>query len=88
MGGQPVLFSNRHEWQVYTVSVYTILVLDGLRSFDWDLHNIGHVARHGVPGRYLVLVFTIRNKRLRCITVHTMNRRERRIYGPEIGRTE
>jgi len=23
-------------------------VLDGLKGFDWDVHNIGHVARHGV----------------------------------------
>lgn len=23
-------------------------VLDGVKGFDWDLHNVGHVARHGV----------------------------------------
>jgi hypothetical protein len=23
-------------------------VLDGVRGFDWDLRNAGHVARHGV----------------------------------------
>jgi uncharacterized DUF497 family protein len=23
-------------------------VLDGLKGFDWDVHNVGHVARHGV----------------------------------------
>jgi uncharacterized DUF497 family protein len=23
-------------------------VLDGLKGFDWDLHNVGHVDRHGV----------------------------------------
>jgi hypothetical protein len=23
-------------------------VLDGAKGFDWDLHNVGHVARHGV----------------------------------------
>jgi len=93
-------------------------VLDGLKGFDWDVHNVGHVARHGVgpeeveeafgrpyvifpskdvPGekrwklfgttaaaRYLVVVFTIREDRLRPVTAHTMNQRERKIYGPEI----
>lgn len=23
-------------------------MLDGVQGFDWDLHNVGHVARHGV----------------------------------------
>jgi uncharacterized DUF497 family protein len=23
-------------------------VLDDLKGFDWDLHNVGHVDRHGV----------------------------------------
>jgi uncharacterized DUF497 family protein len=23
-------------------------VLDGVTGFDWDVHNVGHVARHGV----------------------------------------
>jgi hypothetical protein len=97
-------------------------VLDGLKGFDWDTHNVDHVARHGVhpaeveeafgrphiiatardvahekrwkffgtstAGRYLVVVFTIRNERLRCITAHTMNRRERKIYGPQIDKAE
>jgi uncharacterized DUF497 family protein len=96
-------------------------VLDGIKSFDWDLHNVGHVDRHGVDpaeveeaverphaiipardvggekrwklfgtsaaGRYLVVVFTIRDKRLRPVTAHTMNQRERRIYAPEIDKT-
>jgi uncharacterized DUF497 family protein len=96
-------------------------VLDGLKGFDWDVHNVGHVARHGVDPmeveeaverphviipsrdlggekrwkpfgtsaaeRYLVVVFTIRNERLRCVTAHTMNQRERRIYAPEINKT-
>jgi uncharacterized DUF497 family protein len=96
-------------------------VLDGLKGFDWDLHNVGHVDRHGVnpaeveeavgrssvivpardaggekrwkllgtsaAGRYLVVVFTIRDRRLRPVTAHTMNQRERRIYGPEIDKT-
>jgi uncharacterized DUF497 family protein len=35
-------------------------------------------------GRYLVVVFTIRNDRLRPITAHTMNKRERTFYAPEI----
>ena len=93
-------------------------MLDGAKGFDWDLHNVGHVARHGVhpaeveeavelahviipakdmhgekrwklfgrsaDGRYLVVVFTIRDDRLRPVTAHTMNERERRIYAPEI----
>jgi uncharacterized DUF497 family protein len=96
-------------------------VLDGLKGFDWDVHNVGHVARHGVnpteveeaferphaiiptkevggekrwkllgtsaAARLLIVVFTIRNDRLRPVTVHTMNQRERRIYGPEIYKT-
>ena len=39
------------------------------------------------PGRYLVVVFTIRHLRLRPVTAHTMNQRERRIYAPEIDKT-
>jgi uncharacterized DUF497 family protein len=96
-------------------------VLDGAKGFDWDLHNVGHVAPHGVhpeeveeaverahaiipasdmrgekrwklfgrsaAGRYLVVVFTIRDHRLRPVTAHTMNERERRIYAPEIDKT-
>jgi hypothetical protein len=23
-------------------------VFDGIQGFDWDLHNVGHVDRHGV----------------------------------------
>src|SRR5438477_450474 len=33
---------------VCTGFVYTITLLDGLKGFDWDLHNVSHVARHGV----------------------------------------
>jgi uncharacterized DUF497 family protein len=33
---------------VYTVHVYTGIVLDDLIGFDWDVHNVGHVAAHGV----------------------------------------
>ncbi|MBZ5619944.1 MAG: BrnT family toxin [Acidobacteriia bacterium] len=96
-------------------------MLDGLRGFDWDLHNVGHIARHGVnsteveeaferphaiipakdvggekrwklfgtssAGQYLVVVFTIRDERLRPVTAHPMNQRERRIYAPEIDKT-
>ena len=35
-------------------------------------------------GRYLVIVFTIRRRKFRAVTAYTMNRAERRIYGPEI----
>ena len=35
-------------------------------------------------GRYLVVVFTIRRRRFRAVTAYTMNRTERKIYGPEI----
>jgi uncharacterized DUF497 family protein len=93
-------------------------VPDSAKGFDWDPHNAGHVARHGVTpaeveealerahviiparnmhgekrwkllgrsaaGRYPVVAFTIRDGRLRPVTAHTMNQRERRIYAPEI----
>jgi uncharacterized DUF497 family protein len=106
---------------VYAKLVYTTVVLDGVKGFDWDLHNVGHVAQHGVnpieveetverphaiipakavagekrwtlfgtsaAGRYLVVVFTIRDKRLRPVTAYAMNQRERRIYAPEIDKT-
>ena len=35
-------------------------------------------------GRYLVVVFTIRNSRFRTVTAYTMNQSERRIYAPQI----
>jgi uncharacterized DUF497 family protein len=91
-------------------------------GFDWDVHNVGHVARHRVEpaeveeafershviipareadgenrwkllgrsaaGRYLVVVFTIRHERLRPVTAHTMNQKERKIYGPEIDKAK
>jgi uncharacterized DUF497 family protein len=38
-------------------------------------------------GRYLVVVFTIRDEPMRPVTAHTMNQRERRIYAPEIDKT-
>jgi hypothetical protein len=33
---------------VYTELVYTIVVLDGLKGFDWDLHNVGHAPEIGI----------------------------------------
>ncbi len=33
---------------VYTIIVYTGVVLDDLIGFDWDVHNVGHVAAHDV----------------------------------------
>jgi hypothetical protein len=33
---------------VYTNLVYTGHVLDGLYGFEWDVHNISHMALHGV----------------------------------------
>lgn len=35
-------------------------------------------------GRYLVVVFTIRQTRLRPVTAYTMNQAERGIYGSQI----
>jgi hypothetical protein len=95
---------------------------DGIAGYDWDVHNVAHVARHGVRpeeveeavgrphviaagremsgekrwklfgtssmGRYLVVVFTVRNERLRPVTAHPMNQRERKIYGPEIDKAQ
>jgi uncharacterized DUF497 family protein len=93
-------------------------VLNGLRGFEWDVHNIGHIARHDVTpmeveevtgrrhvivpaaarrrekrwklfgrttaGRYVVVVFTIRQDRMRTVTAYPMNQAERRIYAPQI----
>lgn len=33
---------------VHTGAVYTDGVLDGLKGFEWDVHNIGHIALHRV----------------------------------------
>jgi uncharacterized protein len=33
---------------VYTDFVYTLSVLSDLLGFDWDVHNVGHVALHDV----------------------------------------
>jgi uncharacterized DUF497 family protein len=54
-----------------------------------DMHGEKRSKLFGRPadGRYLVVVFTIRNDRLRPVTAHTMNQRERKIYAPEIDRT-
>jgi uncharacterized protein len=93
-------------------------VLDALEGFEWDAHNIGHIALHGISpveveettggrhlifaaaarrdekrwklfgttaaGRFLVVVFTIRHKRLRTVTAYVMNEAERRRYAPQI----
>jgi uncharacterized DUF497 family protein len=93
-------------------------VLNGLGGFEWDVHNIGHIARHGVTpmeveevtgwphaivpaaarrsekrwklfgrttaGRYVVVVFTIRHKRIRTVTAYPMNQTERSVYAPQI----
>ncbi len=103
---------------VYTGIVYTRGVLEHVDGFEWDVHNVGHIARHGVTprevedavcgahiviparavrgekrwklfgrsdaGRYLVVVFTIRQTRLRPVTAYTMNETERGIYGSQI----
>ena len=103
---------------VCTGTVYTNDVLNGLSGFEWDVHNIGPIARHGVTpmeveqvtgwrhvivpaaarrsekrwklfgrttaGRYVVVVFTIRQKRMRTVTAYPMNQAERRIYAPQI----
>jgi len=93
-------------------------VLDHIDSFDWDLHNVGHIARHGVTpqeveetvcgrhvvipadavrgekrwkpfgrsaaGQHLVVIFTLRQSRLRPITAYTMSLVERGLYGSHI----
>jgi hypothetical protein len=89
-----------------------------LSGFDWDEHNVAHIAQHGVSpdeveyvathqhlrfpattkgegrrwkllgktldGRYLVVVFAVRDGRFRTVTAYTMNQAERRKYGPEL----
>ena len=34
--------------RVYTLFVYTSRVLDHLLGFEWDVHNVGHTALHGL----------------------------------------
>ncbi len=92
--------------------------MDGVRGFDWDAGNVGHILRHGVmpaeveeaangqnvvvparttsgearwrlygktaAGRYLAIVFTIRERRFRAVTAHDMNIRERKLYAAQI----
>ena len=116
------IFSCRMWAYLYMQNLYILqLCWMAVKGFDWDLHNAGHVAQHGVnpieveetvarphaiipakavagekrwtlfgtsaAGRYLVVVFTIRDRRLRPVTAYTMNQRERRIYAPEIDKT-
>jgi len=33
---------------VYTVIVYTDIVLEKIEGFDWDAANVGHILRHNV----------------------------------------
>ena len=33
---------------VYTLVVYTGIVLDKIEGFDWDTANVGHILRHAV----------------------------------------
>ena len=33
---------------VYTLTVYTYGVLDRFAGFEWDVHNVRHIALHGV----------------------------------------
>ena len=49
---------------VYTLVVYTRVVLDKIEGFDWDSANIGHIVRHLVTpfeveevtvGKYVVI---------------------------------
>jgi len=50
-------------------------VFDGVTAFDWDLHSVGYVARHGVlPEEVEEAVERA------CVIIP----RERKIYAPEI----
>lgn len=49
---------------VYTLIVYTEVVLDKIEGFDWDNANVGHILRHAVTpfeveevtgGKYVVI---------------------------------
>ena len=51
---------------------------DAGRERRWKLFGTS------AAGRYLVVVFTIRDERLRPVTADAMNQRERKIYAPEI----
>jgi uncharacterized DUF497 family protein len=88
------------------------------RAFDWDMHNVGHLGRHGIEpfeveevvlgihliargrdvggeerwkllrqamsGRYLVVVFTLRNQLIRPVTACEMKSRDKRLYVEQI----
>ena len=38
----------RGSGSVYTVIVYTGIVLGRIAGFDWDAANVGHILRHAV----------------------------------------
>lgn len=48
------------------------------REHRWKL--FGKTA----SGRYVVVVFTLRNRMFRTVTAYEMNASDRRIYGPQI----
>jgi uncharacterized DUF497 family protein len=37
-----------HRARVYTLIVYTGIVLERIGGFDWDAANVGHILRHSV----------------------------------------
>ena len=39
-------------------------------------------------GRYLVVVYPVRNRRFRTVTAHPMHQSERRTYGPQLDSPE
>ena len=60
-------------------------VLDGIKGFDWDLHNAGHVARHGVNPTEVEEALERPHVIIPAKSM-AMNQRERRIYAPEINK--
>ena len=71
---------------VYTELVYTLVVLDGVKGFDWDQHNVGHVARHGVDPAEVEEAVARPHA---IIPANDMaGERRKRIYAPEVNKNQ
>ena len=70
---------------VYTLLVYTEIVLDKIDGFDWDTANVGHILRHAVTP---FEVEEVTGRKSAVITARTIKREKRwKLFGKtELGR--